>query len=180
MNIKIIYGFLATVILASCTTFPVPKPNDSTLVIGMVVLNAKGYENYSGATVNGTHTGNIEISIQNVDSGRTEKLISDSSGFFYTNKFEPGKYRLRKLYYKSSVGGYNADIFTSITNGDRNFEVGKNTVNNLGQITWNADVDEGMQYWLNKDYQNSKDVFTSVDKDGKWNAIAIEDVTFQK
>jgi hypothetical protein len=180
MNKKTILVCLSTVIIAGCATFPSPKADNSTLVVGSIVLNAKGYENYSGATVNGTHTRHIEVSIQNIDSGKIEKLVSDSSGFFYTDKLDAGKYRLKKFYFKSSVGGYNADILISITSGDRNFEVIKDQVNNLGEITWNADSEEGTHYWLNKDYENSKTMLANSDKKGKWAAIKVKNVIFKK
>jgi hypothetical protein len=153
-----------------CASFPKADNKHDTMVIGAIIQQGKGYDNYYGlVSVNGTKKIGIEISLQGSDK-KVYKMKTRTDGLFYSVNIPEGVYKLKKLYLKNESGSAWVSI-SWITPDDTEHKVkiisGK--VNNLGTINWECEKDVKNRIFYNREYVQVRDVFQEIYKSSNWN-----------
>lgn len=163
----------------SCTSFPEPNERQTTLLFGRIVQTGKNYPTHGSASVNGTNTVGIVVSITNTDTNQKYKLYSQYGGYFSSLVFPSGNYELKSFYLTIQSGNSVADILMNPGN-DRRFTIVSGVVNNLGLIEWNCDAEEGMTYWLDKGYSDVREYFAARYPKSGWNSLEWRNVTIER
>jgi hypothetical protein len=163
----------------SCTTFPEPTNTKNILVIGQLVENGLNNENYNGATINGKHLSNIELTIINENTKTKTVLKTTSTGQFFSVELEAGEYKVKKIHLKV-VNGNSYATSNFIPDSLKYFTIKNDVVNNLGVIEWIADADQGHVYNVNMNYSTIKDNFLKNNPDSIWNSKVWVETTIHK
>jgi hypothetical protein len=163
----VILFFLFSSFLISCTSLPDADENNQTLVIGEIILNAKGFLTYGSASVNGTSKRGIEITIREISSGKEYKMKSWSEGLFYSTKISEGNYMIIKYYFKNTVGNSWADVTQN--NPGYIFEIENGVVNNLGLIQWNSERGKSTLSFYNSQHEQVRTDFREIYAESNWN-----------
>ena len=178
------FGFLILIITAnivfhSCSTFPEPNEINDTMLIGKIIQNGINYDSFNGASVNGKHTSDIEITVKNLSTNEITKLKSYYGGMFSTIRLPEGNYEISILYLKVVNGNSYANVFSNLANV-KYFSIINGSVNNLGLIEWNCDNNEGYNILLNRNYINVKEDFNKRNDKSSWNNIKWVNVDVHK
>lgn len=169
-NVVRIFLSLVTVLIfgLSCagTAFE-PKDENEILAVGLLRFEGQNFPNFNGATVNGEHTSGIDLTIEDLSTGKRVVLLSGTNGVFYFRPNPETSYRLAVLNYESKVGNNNAIVRG--TPGAVVFRIGSDRVSSLGTITWKAD-DKAKYYadiFVNGE-RSIKEVVTQSFPQSKW------------
>jgi len=151
--------------VVGCTSLPNAANRNHTLLIGQVVLEARGMP-ASYVSINGTHKVGIEITIQNVESGRTYSVLSQNEGLFTFTDIPEGNYIMSKLYFKRTSGNAWRDIWTEPRRNQ--FRIQEGYVNNVGIISWHSE-DSRSLFNANKEYEQVRNFYQERFRSSNWN-----------
>jgi len=150
-------------ILVSCVSVPGTNDKNQTLVIGEISHEAHHPTNMS---INGTNRIGIEITIQDIASGKTYTMRSLNKGLFYSRNMSGGRYRIKKLLYTTSNG---ASHWHDDPPGS-GFEIVEGVVNNLGVINWYANWNTNIfAITYNLEYDQVRNDFQQGNRSSNWN-----------
>lgn len=159
--------FLVSCFLISCSSLPDASEENQTLVVGQIILEAKGFLTYGSVSVNGINRNGIEITIQEVSTGKEYKMKSFIRGIFHSVKIPEGSYRITSYYFKKSVGNSWADVRQN--NPGYKFEIVNGKVNNMGLIQWNSERGKQTVSLYNSQYDQVRSEFQKEFEKSNWN-----------
>ena len=136
---RVVLLILSLSIISCATTTTEFGDKYQSLLVGEIQLKAKNFAYYGDASVNGTHSEDIELTFMNITENK--EIIVNSygkEGVFYFPVKEDCLYQLTKLYYKKEKKGSWVSIKTSM-NKELVFDVLSKKVNNVGVIDWECD-----------------------------------------
>lgn len=151
-----------------------PKDENDSLIIGKMDLMMVGFdssEKLLRQRVNGRHTGAINITFSNEDTGKNYYVMTDRQGFFHIYNPQPGTYNITKMQFKVDAGfGW-----TQITDSSErllHIKVEPAKVVNLGNMIWIAvSVDDrhfNSRLQLDPNPEQLKELFEQKFPDSLW------------
>jgi hypothetical protein len=161
LRTKIIVLFIA-VILAGCTSVPVPTPEQNTLLAGKFLVNWKTTDDMRGG--NGTYRVGIRIYFQNSLTGKIISASTQKDGWFLTGKLASGSYTIQKFFIERKMG---STVYQMTLNGPFFIILEEGMVNNMGVIQ----IDLGNDGYSHRivDYDVVRFDFQSEFPDSEWN-----------
>jgi hypothetical protein len=173
---RIIKQVMTTIFISflvyGCVSLPEPDNENQTLVVGIFIHEAKGYQTYGSVSVNGTTKVGINITLQELNSGKNYSMRTKSEGIFYSTNIPQGVYRFTRVYIKKESGSSWADITWSEANiGTTRIQIEHGRVNNLGTITLNATDGPNAtgQRIYNQGYDQVRNLFQKQKSSSNWN-----------
>lgn len=176
---KIVFILFSGMLFFGCSTIQEPAGTSSSLLIGKIVLAAKGYEGIGHVSVNGIHKMSIDITMENTKTGEKYVLTSNREGMFYSTKIPAGEYYITKLFFQYSSNNAWAYIYAS-PESNFVFQIVPGKVYNLGVINWLAESRRGVSFQFNKEYDAVYDEFKKSYKDSLWLGYEWIKVSFNK
>ena len=175
-NFVVLSVFALSLIFAAQNAFSsaVSEPSNERqpLVLGMIIMEGKGFRHLSSAlSVNGTTREGIEVTIQEIHTGGFHTMISNTEGVFSSVNVPEGEYRLARVFLKLKSGRSWISIAWNPP-PDRviyRFEVADGKVNNFGEIYWECESGEKNTLNVNQDYEKVRNWFNDKNNSSKWN-----------
>jgi len=106
-----------------------------TMLIGMIGHMGSGYESWGEWSLDGTTISNLEITIEEVLTGREILLRTNSMGFFAAVDLPYGYYTIRSFYNRKRIYGDEASV-NLFPVENLLFRIEENKINNLGVFLW--------------------------------------------
>jgi len=155
--------FLAVIILAGCTSIPVPTPQQNTLLAGKLIVNWVPTD--KAWTKNESVKSGIKVYFKDEDTGKITLVITQKEGWLLTNKLNGSNYSIQKFFIEIKQGN---TIYSMTLNGPSNITLENGAVNNIGIIQ--IDI-ENNKYSLKRiDYDTVKLDFQANFSDSEWNS----------
>jgi len=165
---KRISFLLLLFLLVSCASITryEPKSDNDSLVIGKIKMENRNFITSGSVSVNGTYTGNIEISIVNMTTGEIIKTKTDKNGLFmFYNLSTSDNYQIIKIYFKKEEGKAWADVWVNTTK--YMFIPTYNSIKDIGYYI--VKTDKINNIWdINRIEGTVFDDFVNIYKDSKW------------
>jgi len=157
--------FIIGSVFLSCASFPDANEKNRTLIIGQIVLEAKGWPT-DNISINGIYKTGIQITIQDNASGKTYSIKSQNDGMFYSVNVPNGNYKITRIYFKKTSGRSWRDVW--IEPGRSQFVIKEGYVNNLGLFNWLSEPSKSLLL-NNKEYEQVKNLFQEEYVSSNWN-----------
>ena len=162
VSLILIIGFL----VVGCVSVPNANGKRQTLLIGQIVMDSRGWST-AYASINGNFTTGIEITIQNIESGKKYTTRSQLEGIFLSAKIPKGTYRITKLYLKKEFGNSWRSVWWEPRG--REFEIIEGYVNNMGILDWYCENNSPGKLTANKEYEQVRNAFQEKVESSNWN-----------
>lgn len=102
VGLAILYLLLA---VGCVTAPPPPRGSSDTLLTGRLIFTLTGFRRYGAASLNGTQTSGVVITLRNVYSNATIQTETQApKGIFFVSGAKPGEYQISRVYYRQTVG----------------------------------------------------------------------------
>ena len=151
-------------IVIGCASIPKANEKNQTLIVGQIALEAKNWP-IPYAYVNGTYKTGIEITIENIESGKKYSVKSQNNGLFYLNNIPNGNYRISRLHLNKPSWKVQRGLRWDPR---RQFKVIEGYVNNFGQLNWYC-TRNNTTFYYNKEYEEVRNIFQEKYKSTNWN-----------
>jgi hypothetical protein len=155
------------ILVFGCATLSEPKSESDKLVTGIIIQKGEGFQNYSGASVNGIHKTGIEMTIKNISTNEEYKVKTRKNGLFYIYELPEGIYEIDNFYLKVTSGNAWADTHSS-PNDSLKFSVVNGKVNNLGVINWDGKMRGGTNFTFSQLYNDVINEFNAQFPKSAW------------
>ena len=179
MNKTLSAAFLAFAIFSSsCSTFPEPTAQGSTLLMGKLQHVSIGTFTKGTFSISGTHTEDITMYIKNLDTGKGFALMTDLMGNFIKTSVTEGRYIISRL----EVKLYNGSSYLSMEGSpdiEWEFRVVGGAVNNVGQISWLTDYRAEKHFLsFDEDYPELVESFRRKYPQSLWWSMPYSEIYF--
>ena len=177
------FPLLVSLFFIACATTTKFEPDEKTssIAVGNIQLEAKNFQYFGNASVNGTHLSGIDITIKNLSNGTVQKNISSmNNGLFYFPVENNNRYQITRLYLKVGDGsGSFADILA--IPGNAIFDIGEGKVFTLDKIRWIADKKENSYAKIiYEESRDLKEIFSKSFMKSAWSQYVWEKVIWMK
>ncbi len=165
--------------LISCASVWKSGPSDEhmALIVGAVHLEAKGYEIYGDATVNGSHDRGIIITLYDTMNNEEYTGKSDRNGFFAVPVPAGSKFQIAKTFYKNEASnGSWASVWRTTK---KIVKMEGNAVFNLGRILWNEVKDETHELRQQEDYEEVCEYYSEKHPESPWLNQEWKNISFK-
>ncbi|MDR1073976.1 MAG: hypothetical protein LBL45_09935 [Treponema sp.] len=167
MKMRLLVVF-AVLVFMSCTSVPVPTPEQNTLLVGKLLVNWDLTGQMSGG--NGKIKFGIGMYFQNDQTGKITSVFTQKDGWFLTSKLTGGDYTIQKFYIEREQGN---TIYKMTLEGPFYITFEDGVVNNMGTIQ--IDVSNDHYTFKLVDYDVIKYDFQDEFSDSEWNSYEWKD-----
>ena len=139
-SVPAIAVLLVALLFAGCEKVPEPEGPDDSLLIGAIMLEARGYKETANMRIDGEHYRNITLTFSNAITGEEYELKTREAGLFWSNKIPAGNYYIKRYAFVLETDSHKYTLHGTLT-GKLTLPVRPGRVTNLGAILWYSDAE---------------------------------------
>lgn len=174
--ITILMAAIVALSFCSCASIPKKVKEGSSLVIGRLEADVSYYSNNTGIDIdlNGTYHREIQLIIENTETGKKTTIRPDKNGYFYLSNLQPNT-TYNYVWAQVTVESTSASRWVNFDIRNWSFTPYEDTVINLGTLRFALDGQRNRVTWSSYEFPQVAEHFKSVAGNSEWANVDIYD-----